>query len=51
MYRKTESLLINYTSKTNSEKEIRLVVTRGRALGKGNWMKAVKRYKLSIPGT
>ena len=43
--------MINYTSKTNSEKEIRLVVSRQRAWGEGDWRKAVKRYKLSIPGT
>ena len=30
------------------EKEIIFVVTRGRGLWEGNWMKAIKRRKLSV---
>ena len=30
------------------EKDIRFVITRGRSGGRGNWMKAVKMYKLPI---
>ena len=30
------------------DKEIRFVVTRGRGWGRGNWMKAVKMYKLPV---
>ena len=39
---------INYTSKINKHtpKEIRCVIIRG-SVGRGNWMKAVKMYKLS----
>ena len=41
-------LQVNYISKTNklTEKEIRFVVTRGG--GWGDWMQAVKKYKLPI---
>ena len=59
MYRNIKSLCcatgsnivsqINYTSKINKHtpKEIRCVIMRG-SVGRGNWMKAVKMYKLSI---
>ena len=40
-------LQVNYTSKTNSEKEIRFVVMIGRS-GRGNRMKIVKRYTLLV---
>ena len=42
-------LWVNYTSKINSEKEIRFVVTRGGELtGVGNWMKVIKRFRLPV---
>ena len=48
----TNNALGHYTSKvnkqTNSEKEIRFVVTRGGGRGRENWMKMVKRCKLAV---
>ena len=45
-------LQVDYTSKTNSEeKEIKFWLTEAGDGGRGNWMKVVKRYKLSIDGT
>ena len=40
---------VNYISKINKHtpKEIRCVIIRG-SVGGGNWIKAVKMYKLSI---
>ena len=30
------------------EKEVRFMVTRGKGLEEGEWMRVVKRYKLSV---
>ena len=41
---------VNYTSKPNKliDKEIRFVVSRGRGVGRKDWMKTVKRYTLPV---
>ena len=41
---------VNYTSKPNKliDKEIRFVVSRGRGVGRKDWMKTVKKYTLPV---